>query len=154
MLTGTFRLLGSLTEGYALGVLAQYKAEGFDELGGEAEVGFTGAARAGRFTVMGNLVAGMGLEEKEGGEVDGEAKVRVGYDVVDTLRLGAEGQVRTRLAGDVTLPGGRRADVIGGPQLLLRAGPLAIAIAGGPTTVGVPSGVAGYGMLTVASVLR
>jgi hypothetical protein len=154
VVTGHDRLLGSLDEGFALGVLGQYKAEGFSELGGEAEVGLTSALRSGRFSMMGNLVAGLGVEEEEVGEMDAELKLRVGYDLGDSFRVGAEGQVRNRLAGDNLLAGGRKWDALGGPQLMWLGGPIALAMSFGPTTVGVKDGVGTYGMVTLAAVTR
>ena len=154
VLTANVRLLGGLSEGYAIGLLAQYKAEGFAELGGEAEIGALAAMRAGRLSLMGNLVAGVGVEEEEVGEMDGEVKARIGYDVASFFRVGAEGQFRRRLAGDRSLAGGRKMDALGGPQLTWLAGPVALALAGGPTTVGVAQGSGAYGMLTVAAVTR
>lgn len=154
VLTGHVRLLGSLEERFALGLLAQYKTEGFSELGGEAEIGVTMGGRLGRFSAMSNLVVGAGVEEKEAGEVDGEAKLRVGYDVVGPLRLGAEGQIRRRFAGDQRLAGGRQWDALGGPQVMLLAGPAAVAVSGGATTTGVAAGVGTFGMATVVFLTR
>ena len=147
-------MLGSLEERFALGLLAQYKAEGFSELGGEAEVGVTMGGRLGRFSAMSNLVVGAGVEQEEVGELDGEAKLRVGYDVVGPLRLGAEGQVRRRFAGEHRLAGGRQWDALGGPQVMLLAGPVAVSLSGGATTNGVAAGVGTFGMATVVVLTR
>lgn len=151
--TGHVRLLGSLPEGRALGALVQYKAEGFSELGGEVEAGFTGGVRVGRWSLAGNLVAGVGVEEEEEGEVDGEAKARAAYEVAPGVRLGVEGQARRRFAGPNKLAGGRDWDALGGLQVSWQGEPVVVAASFGPSTMGVASGVGAYGMLTVAAVV-
>jgi len=147
------RVLGSMEQGAALGLLGQYKAEGFSELGGEVEFGVTGGVRAGRWVLMGNAVVGAGVEEKEEGELDGELKLRAGYDVGAGVRLGAEGQARRRFAGPNKLAGGRDWDALGGPQVSWQGAPMLVAMSFGPSTAGVAQGVGLYTMLTVAAPL-
>jgi hypothetical protein len=146
-----YRFLGSLEEGFALGVLGQYKTEGFTEAGGEAELGLTMGLRRQRFYLDANAVAGLGVEESEVGEMDAEGKLRSGFELGSAVRLGAEGQFRRRLAGDRLLSGGRRWDALGGPQLLLGLDRFVIAATAGATTVNVVEGVGAFGMLTVSA---
>jgi hypothetical protein len=152
VITGHFRLLGSLEEGYALGAVGQYKAEGFDELGGEVEVGLTGGLRRGRFSLMGNVVTGFGVDPEESGEVDGEAKLRLGFDMAGGFRIGAEGQVRRRFSGPNLHPNGKSWDALGGPQLLWASGPMVVAFSFGPTNVSVADGTGTFAMLSVAAI--
>lgn len=152
--TGHYRIIGSLEQGYAIGALAQYKTEGFTEAGGEAEIGGTFGLRTGKLSLTGNLVAGIGVEDEEVGELDGETKLRFAYAINDTLSVGAEGQGRSRLAGDRRLAGNRTFDVLGGPMMMVTSGPLVVMASGGPSTVGVPTGVGAYGMLTIGGVAR
>ena len=151
-MTAHYRLVGSLEEGAALGALAQYKTEGFTKAGGEAELGLTGGIRSRRgFTLDINLVAGLGVEEQEVGEMDAEGKVRIGYDVLEALRLGAEGQLRRRVASERALAGGRKWDAVAGPQVLTRLGQVSVAATGGVTTVSVVSGVGAFGLVSVTA---
>jgi hypothetical protein len=151
VLTGHFRLLGSLEEGFALGAVGQYKAEGFSDLGGEMEVGLTAGFRRGRFSLMGNVVTGFGLDEGESGEVDGEGKLRMGFDMAGGFRLGAEGQARRRFSGTQLRPNGKNWDVQGGPQLLWASGPMVVAFSFGPTNVSVADGTGTFAMLSVTA---
>lgn len=145
------RLLGDGARGGALGLLGQYKAEGFSELGGEAEIGLTAGWKGARWTLAANAIVGVGVEEKEEGEVDGELKARAGYDLGGGFRLGAEGQARRRFAGPNSLAGGRTWDALGGPMLAWQGEPMTVAMSFGPSTTGVAQGVGAYGMLTVAA---
>ena len=162
--TGAFRFLGSLTQGFALAGLARYKAEGFTEYGGEIELGIGGSLRSHRLVLDGNLVMGVGLED-EGAtarsdtgtepptEVDGEAKLRFGYEVTDVLRLGVEGQSRKRFSGSRQLAGGRTSDVAFGAQAMLRLSPMFASLTVGPTTRDVERGVGAFGWVTIGFVL-
>lgn len=145
--------LGSLKEGYALGVLGRYKAEGFTEAGGEIELGLTGGLRTRRFYLDANAIFGTGLEEEEGGEMDGEVKVRTGLAATESLRLGLDGRFRKRVNGDRLLAGGRTWDALGGPQATFGTGSFFAAIQGGPSTVGVANGVGLFGLATVGGTM-
>lgn len=152
--TAQYAFLGGAGESHALSGLVQYKAEGFTEAGGELELGvLTGFHHARWYLNLGALT-GFGLEEEEEGEIDAEGKARVGYDVLDSLRLGVLARFRERLAGDRRLAGGRNWDFIGGPEITGSFGPFVLAASGGPTTLGVSDGVGAYGMLTLAAASR
>jgi hypothetical protein len=142
------RLLGSLEQGYALGVLAQYKTDGFSEAGGEAEFGLTGGFKRGGFVTEINTVIGTGVEEKEAGEVDGEGKLRLGYMPVPVVFLGAEGQIRKRFAGDRLLPGNKTFDYAVGPQVRASLFGLIGSLTVGTTTMGTGEAVP-FGFLTI-----
>ncbi len=133
-ITGQLRLFGSQQEGWALGVLARYKAEGFADLGGEVEGGFLGSFNRAGLHLDGNLVAGADFD---GGVSDGEVLARGGYDVLSFLRVGAEGRIRHRLTGKTELPGSRAWDGFGGAQILGFADHYFGAVTGGPSTVGI-----------------
>jgi len=146
------RFLGDYAAGYALGALVRYKTEGFTEAGGEAEIGITGGFHRAGFHLDANLVGGLGVEESEMGEVDAEGRLRLGYDVIRFVRLGAVGQVRSRLAGDRALAGGHKWDAMGGPAISAWYTRFLLCLNGGPSTVGVANGVGAYGMVTLAAV--
>ena len=148
--TAHVRLLGSPQGSYSLGVMGQYKAEGFTEAGGEVEMGLTFGLRQSRFYLEANALAGAGLEEEEGGEVDAEGKLRLGFRALDALRLGAEGQFRQRLSGDRRLPGNRTNDWTAGPQLIWATGPVFAAVTGGATSQLGQTG--SFGVLSVGAV--
>lgn len=147
--TAHVRLLGSPQGTYALGLMGQYKAEGFTEAGGEAELGVTFGLRHQRFYLEANALAGAGLEEEEGGEVDAEGKLRVGFRALDLLRVGAEGQFRQRVSGDRRLPGNKTNDWTAGPQAIFASGPLFAAVTGGATSQLGQTG--SFGVLTVGA---
>lgn len=149
--TAHYRFFGSLADGYALGALAQYKTVGFTEAGGEAEIGVTGGLRRKHFYLDANVVAGVGVEAGEVGELDGEGKLRLGFELDETFRFGVEGQIRDRLAGDKPLPNHRAFDVLGGPQILASWGRFVFAATGGATTMNVAQGVGGFGTLTLTA---
>ncbi|MCA9641240.1 MAG: hypothetical protein KC492_11120, partial [Myxococcales bacterium] len=97
-----YRILGSHQDGYALSALGRFKTEGFDEVGGEVETGALFAWTGSKLHLDANAIVGFGLEEEgkkaegEGGaegEVDGELKLRFGYDVAAWIRVGLDGQV-------------------------------------------------------------
>ncbi|HTA91566.1 MAG TPA: hypothetical protein VK745_18410 [Polyangiaceae bacterium] len=133
-ITAQFRIFGGEPDGWALGVLARYKAEGFADLGGEMEGGILGSINRVGFHLDANLVAGADFD---GGESDGEILARGGYDVLKYLRFGAESRVRYRLAGRAELPGNRNWDAFGGAQALAAADHYFGAVTGGPSTVGI-----------------
>jgi hypothetical protein len=143
------RILGSRDDGWALGGLGRYKAEGFAELGGEAEFALLGSYARYRVHFDANAVVGTAFEEKES---DVEGLVRAGYDVLSFLRVGGEGRLRYRIAGDITLPGGRDWDGIIGPQVLGHDGPIFGAVTGGPSTVGLTQKVGWAAIATLGGV--
>ncbi len=148
--TAHLRILGSLQQGFALGLMATYKAEGFSELGGEAEVGVTAGFRTTRFYLDMNAVGGRGLEEHEEGETDGELKLRTGYSLTPALRLGVEGQARRRFSGAQLAPNGRQWDAYGGPQLVAALGTFVLAATGGVTNATPDGHSGGFGLMTVS----
>ncbi|HET9929784.1 MAG TPA: hypothetical protein VFQ35_03820 [Polyangiaceae bacterium] len=152
--TAQYAFLGAEGAQHALAALVQYKTEGFTEAGGELELGLlTGFHRA-RWLLNVGAVAGFGLEEEDEGEMDAEGKLRVAYDVLDSVRVGVLARFRERLAGERRLTGDRNWDFIGGPEVAGSFGPFMLSASGGPTTFGVPDGVGAYGMLTLAAVSR
>jgi hypothetical protein len=149
-LTVIGRLLGGSEQGLALGAMASYRAEGFAEIEGEIELGALFSVTQRRFHASTNVVVGTGVEESE---VDGELKLRLGYDLTSWLRAGVDGRFRCRLGGDRALPGGRVGDAIGGPELLLRYGEFLLGASAGPSTVGVADGVGWTATMTLGGVL-
>ncbi len=152
--TAQYAFLGAEGAQHALAGLVQYKAEGFTEAGGELELGVLTGLHRSRWLLNVGAVAGFGLEEEEEGEVDAEGKLRVAYDVLDSVRVGILARFRERLAGERRLPGDRNWDFIGGPEVAGTFGPFMLSASGGPTTFGVADGVGAYGMLTLAAVSR
>jgi hypothetical protein len=145
--TAMFRLLGNRKAGYALAAVGTYKLEGFDDLGGEVELGMLASvARRGWHGDL-NVLGGTGTGES--GEVDGEARARFGYDAASWFRIGADGQVRYRVAGDAKLVGGRTWDMIAGPQAIVSLGHFFGAVTGGPTTTAIAQGVGWTTVVTV-----
>lgn len=149
--TAHVTFLGSTRDGYALGALARYKLEGFSEAGGEVELGLTGGLRTRRFYLDVNAIFGAGLEEEEGGEMDGELKLRTGIAATDALRVGIDGRARKRMNGSRTLAGNKTWDALGGPQISLALGSLYCAVQGGATTVSIADGVGVFGLATVGA---
>jgi hypothetical protein len=145
------RILGSVEDGWALGAMGTYKAEGFDQLEGELEFGALFSLLQKRWHFDLNAVAGGGLEESE--ELDAEAKLRVGYDVVDWFRLGIDSRARYRLRGPVALAGGRSGDIVAGAQAIASWSQFYAAILAGPSTVDVASGVGFATSLTAGGML-
>jgi len=133
-ITAQIRIFGSENDGWALGALARYKAEGFAELGGEMEAGLLGSFSRSGLHLDANVVAGADFD---GGESDGEVLARGGYDLLKFLRLGAEARLRSRLTGNTALPGHRNWDGFGGAQILAFADHYFGAVTGGPSTVGI-----------------
>jgi hypothetical protein len=136
--TAIVRIFGDRDRGWALGLMATYRTDGFAELGGEIEGGLDFSVARSRFRADANLVVG---GEPDGGDADGELRLRLGYDATRWLRIGADGQFRYKLAGAALLPGGRVADAVVAPELLFGVWHFFIAARGGPTTVGVGKGI-------------
>ena len=132
--TAQVRILGGEKEGWALGLLARYKTEGFAEAEGEIESGILGSLSLRGFHLDTNLLIGGDFEGNEG---DGELLARGGSDVLPFLRVGAEGRGRYRLAGNAELPGNRAWDAFGGAQVFAFADHYFAAATGGPSTVGI-----------------
>jgi hypothetical protein len=144
------RLAGSATDGWALGALGRYKAEGFAEVEGEVELGLLASLAASGWHCHLNIVAGRGFEEEE---TDGEALLRTGYEVLPALQLGVEGRYRARIAGDASLAGGKNWDAVGGPEVVVSLDRFFGALLVGPTTVGVVDGVGFGGLVTIGGVM-
>src|SRR5262249_30501720 len=81
-----------------------------------------------------NAIFGVGLGDD--GEVDSEGRARVGYDLGEHFRIGADAQARFRVAGGRRLPGNRTWDFTGGPQLVAGFRPFFGALTVGPSSVG------------------
>jgi hypothetical protein len=133
------RLLGKADDGFSLGALAKYKVEGFGtdangDLESEIEGGLllTYAHRQLHFDL--NTITGFGLTED--GEIDTEARLRLGYDVGPMVRVGVDAQGRWRLAGTQNLPGNRTWDFAGGPQVVVGGKSFFGSLTTGPTTMG------------------
>jgi hypothetical protein len=137
-------------QSWAFGALGRFKSEGFAEIEGELELGLLGSYDAAATHVDLNAIIGRGFDEAE---TDGELALRVGRDVWGGLRAGVESRVRYRLTGDLALPGGRKWDIVGGPQLSASFDRFFASLLTGPTTVGVVSGVGWEGLLTFGGVL-
>jgi len=146
-----YRIVGSLDDGWALAAMGTYKAEGFAEVEGEVELGALFSLFRDRWHLDFNAVAGGGLEESE--ELDAEAKLRFGYDVVDWLRLGLDSRGRYRLRGERELIGGRKGDFIGGPQAIVSWSQFYGSLLAGVSSVDITTGVGATGWLTVGGQL-
>jgi hypothetical protein len=144
-----FRVLGSRTLGWALGLGAKYRTEGFAKIDGEVELGAFASYARGRLRADANAVVGAGFEE---GESDAELRLRVGLDVSPALRIGFDGQARYRVAGSRLLAGARHWDVLGGPQIGVSVGPTYASVTVGPSTVDVASGVGWTALASVGAV--
>jgi len=151
------RLYGGGREGFSLGALGKYKIDGFasgpthDEIESEMEVGVLAAYRASGWYLDANLIAGRGLGDE--GETDGEGRLRAGRDVGSWVRLGFDGQIRSRLAGPRYLPNGRTWDFAAGPQVVAFVDRFYGSMTAGPTTVGLLSTDVGWSaMLSIGGV--
>lgn len=140
------RILGNRADGWALGALARYKAEGFADLGGEIEFAALGSYGRRGVHLDGNAVIGKDMDKDES---DGEALARAGYDVLTFLRVGGEGRVRYRLSGAAALPGGRNWDAFAGPQVMGFYGAFFGAVTAGPSTIGLTENVGWIAIATV-----
>ena len=136
------------SQAWALGALSRYKAEGFAEIEGEIEAGLLGSYAGGGLHLDLNALAGRGVEEEE---TDGELLFRSGYEVFGPVQLGLEGRARYRIAGTLDLPGGRRWDAFGGPQLTASFDQFYAGALTGPASA--PSGVGWTSMLTLGGVM-
>jgi len=143
------RILGSRADGWGLGLLARYKAEGFAELEGETEFAVLGSYALHKVHVDVNAVIGGSIEEDEG---DAEFLARAGYEFTGFLRAGFESRGRVRIAGDKDLPGGRTWDVLFGAQVMGYKGPVFAALTVGPSTVGISDSI-GWAILVTAGAI-
>lgn len=137
-------------ESWAFAALGRFKSEGFAEIEGELELGLLGSYDAGGNHLDLDAVVGRGFDESE---TDGELALRVGRELLGSLRAGLEGRVRYRIGGDALLPGGRKWDVFGGPELGASFDHFFTSLLTGPTTVGVVSGVGWQSLLTFGGVM-
>jgi len=137
-------------ERWAFGALGRFKSEGFAEIEGELELGLLGSYDAGASHLDLNAVVGRGFDEAE---TDAELALRLGRDVFGWLRAGVESRLRYRLTGDALLPGGRKWDAIGGPQLSASFDHFFASLLTGPSSVGVVSGLGWESLLTFGGVL-
>jgi hypothetical protein len=133
------RLLGRADDGFSLGALAKYKVEGFGtdangDLESEIEGGLLLSYVHRQLHVDVNTITGVGLTED--GEIDTEARLRLGYDVGPLVRVGVDGQGRWRLAGTKNPPGNRTWDFGGGPQVVVGGKSFFGSLTTGPTTMG------------------
>lgn len=155
------RILGKNADGWSLGGLGKFKVEGFGngkpigagtppskpgEIESEVEAGFLlSYAKTGGFHFDLNAVTGMGMGDD--GEVDEEARLRIGYDVTRLFRLGMDGQVRARVNGRRYLPNGRIWDFAAGPQAILGSKSFFGSLTGGPATMGLVSDHVGWNVI-------
>jgi hypothetical protein len=149
------RFYGDPMRGLSLGALGRYKIDGFGlgpnrEIESEIESGVILSYAAAGYHLDANAIVGAGLGDA--GEIDLEGRLRAGRDLGRLLRLGVDGEARTRASGDARLPGGRTWDFTGGPQVLVGSGALFGALTAGPATMGVTRGVGWSAMLSFGGV--
>ena len=143
------RVLGDRADGWGLGLLGRYKAEGFAELEGETEFAVLGSYALHKVHVDVNGVIGGNVEEEEG---DAEFLARAGYEFTPFLRAGFEGRARFRIAGEKERPGARTWDAVFGAQVMGYTGPVFAALTAGPSTVGVSEKV-GWAIIVTAGAI-
>jgi hypothetical protein len=142
------RILGGRSEGWALGVLGKWKAEGFgvgphgDEIESELEGGALFSLEESGFRLDTNALAGVGTGPA--GEADAEARLRFGYQLGRLTWLGIDGQTRIRIAGPKYLPNGRIWDFAAGAQAMVGPSHFFGAFTAGPTTMGLTSDAVGF----------
>ena len=86
-----------------------------------------------------NAISGFGTGDD--GEIDGEARLRLGRDVGSLVRVGVDSQARYRMAGTKALLGGRKGDFAAGPQILIGTSNFFGSLTGGPATVGIQNNI-------------
>ena len=138
-----FRIAGNLDDGWAFSLLGKYKNDGFAHIEGEIETGALFSFVRRGFHADVNAVYG---GDFDGQEMDGEARARLGYDLATWVRVGIDAQARYRIGGAKTLVGGRKADFVGGPQLVFGYKNFFMSLTAGPSTVDVTAGV-GWALL-------
>lgn len=144
------RLAGSRQAGWAVAAIGNYKADGFGEIGGEAEFGTAFSLARHGWNLDANALLGVGFEEEE---TDAEFRLRVGYDLTSWMRLGIDEQVRVRMTGQKALAGNRTVDVDGGAQLVLGSSKFFGAITAGPSLFDVARGVGFAVMVTTGGAM-
>jgi hypothetical protein len=155
---GVVRLLGKANDGWSLGALGKFKVEGFgrpggigtppaeaDEIESELETGLLLSFGRGGYHLDLNTIAGFGLGDD--GEIDTEGRLRLGYDVMDALRVGIDGQARVRVNGPQYLPNGKIWDFAVGPQLIAGSKSFFGSLTGGPATMGLISDRVGWNVI-------
>ncbi len=147
------RLLGDpAKDGFALSALGKFKIEGFgvgprDEIESELEAGLLLSYARQGWHLDANAIGGHGTGDD--GDADAEGRLRLGRDLGELVRVGADGQARYRLAGAAPLLGGRTWDFAAGPQLIVGQSHFFGSLTAGPATMGVASGI---GWTAIASV--
>ena len=147
------RLFGKVGDGLAISALGKFKIDGFavgpnKEVEAEIESGLAVSYNKAGWHADVNGIGGVGTGDDR--EVDAEARLRLGRDIADSVRLGVDGQARYRLHGTFMLPGDRKGDFFVGPQVLVGASHFFGAITAGPTTMGLAT--SGVGYMAVVSV--
>lgn len=150
--TVLFRAFGSQAKGYAVSAGMTYRTDGFADFGGELEGTLLFSLARGKLHADANVTFG-GAVTDEAQEADGEAKLRVGYDVTSWLRVGLDGRFRYRLLGATSLPGNRLGDAVGGPEVIFSYKHFFFSADGGPSTVGVVKGIGGSVLGTVGAAI-
>lgn len=151
------RIVGSDGDGWSVGGLGKFKVDGFGvrpggrgtppanpgEVEGEVEGGLL-LSYAKRGGVHFDLNAVTGFGTGDDGEIDAEGRMRLGYDVSRSLRVGVDGQVRARMNGPKYLPNGRIWDFAAGPQAILGTKSFFGSLTAGPATMGLLSNAVGW----------
>ena len=143
-----FRLLGTPGDGFSLGALGKFKVDGFaggpskDEIESEIELGVLASYVRAGWHFDANAIAGRGTGDD--GETDAEARLRIGRDLGQWVRVGVDGQARVRLAGPKYLPNGQIWDFAAGPQIVIGSKRFYGALTGGPATMGLLSPNVGW----------
>jgi hypothetical protein len=143
-----FRLYGTPGDGFSLGAIGKFKVDGFaggptrDEVEAEVELGMLASYVRSGWHVDLNAIAGRGTGDD--GETDAEARLRIGRDFGQWVRLGVDGQTRVRLSGPKYLPNGQIWDFAAGPQIMIGSRHFYGALTGGPATMGLISPNVGW----------
>jgi hypothetical protein len=146
------RVLGNRKIGWAAGVLARYRTEGFSTIEGEIEGGLLGSYAKNRLHLDAGLIVGVGIEEEE---ADGEALLRFGYDLSPAFRLGLESRVRRELAEEEELgrsKEGEEWDAFAGAQATLAFDQFFGCLTAGPQKTRVSEDAAWMAQLTLGGV--
>lgn len=152
------RFFGTPGRGFVFSGLAKYKVEGFGtdpngDTESEVEGGLLLSFAGSGLHLDLNAITGFGLTEE--GEIDTEARARIGYDANRWIRIGLDGQGRYRLAGTKKLLNGSSYDFAGGPQVAVGSGAFFGAFTFGPTTMGISDthAVGGTAILSVCGMI-
>lgn len=152
------RVLGEAEGGWSLGALGKFKVEGFGrrrgagtppsnagELESEFETGLLLSYGRDGYHLDLNAIGGFGLGDD--GEIDGEGRLRLGYDVTHALRVGVDGQARVRVNGPQPLPNGNLWDFACGPQLIVGSKSFFGSLTFGPATTGLLGDRVGWNVI-------